>query len=83
MNDLKTIGALLLTLAACNSSNMAGDHDAGPAACAPGLADCDHDGVCETDITAPDNCGGCGIHCATGPNASPTCSHGLSAQLPS
>jgi hypothetical protein len=34
--------------------------------CPPGFADCDGNGGngCETDITTPDNCGGCGVVCS-------------------
>jgi len=78
MSFIKTACALLVTLAACNAPNPSGDGDA-PPACAPGLGDCDHDGVCETDIFAPESCGGCGFKCPTGPNASAICSHGLCA----
>ena len=79
MNALKTICALLLMLAACDSSNPVGGHDAAPVNCEPGLADCNHDGICETDVTKPENCGGYGLACATGPNAEATCSHGVCA----
>lgn len=44
--------------------------------CAAGLTDCDGDGVCETDITQRDNCGGCGNKCAGQPHATATCTHG-------
>ncbi len=77
MNSIKTVLALLLlfTLAACDASNMAVSGDP----CARGLADCDHDGVCETDVTVAASCGGCGVICPSGPHSTPTCSHGLCA----
>jgi hypothetical protein len=76
MNTTRIGFALLFLVGACDARDTADGHDAGPSGCAPGLADCDHDGVCETDITSPENCGGCGRACTVGPHATGTCSHG-------
>ena len=58
------------TMLACDSKQPA---DPQNPACAAGLADCNQDGVCETSITDPANCGGCGLLCPSGLHSSPTC----------
>jgi hypothetical protein len=66
----------VLWLAACDASSP-GDHPPDPPTmCSAGLADCDQDGVCETDVSQPNSCGGCGIVCPSGPHSSATCAHG-------
>jgi hypothetical protein len=68
--------ALVAVLGACDAARNGDGPDAQPSACGAGLADCDHDGSCETDVTAAANCGGCGLACPTGPESTATCSHG-------
>jgi hypothetical protein len=65
---------LLASLAApaCDSKPPAAPHEP----CATGLTDCDGDGVCETDITDRNNCGGCGNVCVGGPHSTATCTLG-------
>lgn len=42
--------------------------------CEPGYADCNDGAGCESDLTANDSCGGCGVNCAGLPNTqSATC----------
>jgi hypothetical protein len=44
--------------------------------CNAGYADCDGDGICETDLTSPNNCGACGAVCPSAANANSTCQSG-------
>ena len=78
MSDAKlrflVIVVVALAASACDTKAPAAQDAAEP--CAAGLTDCDGDGVCETDITKPDNCGGCGIQCESGPHATAQCSLG-------
>ncbi len=62
-----------LGAAACQTSAPG---NPAPARCPAGLADCDDDGICEVDITAPASCGECGRACAVGAHAYPTCTLG-------
>ncbi len=67
--------AALLLLACCASKNP-GTPAGGDPQCPAGLTDCDHDGMCETDVTQIANCGGCGLECTSGPHSNPTCTSG-------
>jgi hypothetical protein len=72
MQSWLVIMVAALVVAACDAKAPDAPHEP----CETGKTDCDHDGVCETDITQPDNCGGCGNVCTGGPHASPMCSLG-------
>jgi hypothetical protein len=73
---LCALAASLVSLAACDASRTNGADGVDAAVCAVGMADCDSDGVCETDVRLPADCGGCGLVCPSGPHSTPTCSHG-------
>lgn len=57
---------------ACNAANAvptcSADGKCAIATCLPGYSDCDQNpsNGCETDITSPSSCGGCGIKCPSG-----------------
>ena len=65
-----------LTAPGCDSRGSAPSDPPADPECAAGQADCDRDGACETDITDPSNCGGCGHVCLAGPHSSATCTTG-------
>lgn len=53
-----------------------------PIACTGGTADCDGNWSCETDLSSPDSCGGCGIVCPGATNATRTCNGGVCGLSP-
>jgi hypothetical protein len=69
--------ALIAWLSACGASSLDGDHLYTRIACDEGTADCDGrlSTGCETDVTLPSACGGCGVVCAPGAH----CVHGACA----
>jgi hypothetical protein len=71
---------LLVGLVSCGevSVNPQPAETASVPACSAGLADCDHDGVCETTLGTLESCGGCGDVCG-GDHATPSCNQGSCA----
>lgn len=75
-------GGCIGDLVSCTASHASGGTCTNGACqglvCDPGFGNCDDDWAdgCETALDSASDCGGCGVPCVAGPNASASCSGG-------